>query len=51
MFCFVEVGGGRKSFIGIFSKSMTGMKDLWVADDMVGDCVVIAFDGRVFPAR
>ena len=39
------------SFIGIFSKSMMGIKSLLVVDDMVGNCVVIACSSRVSPAR
>lgn len=50
MFCF-EVGGGRMSFTGIFSKSMTGIKSLLVVDGIVGACVVIVCSSCVFPAR
>ena len=39
------------SLIGIFSKSMVGIKDLLVVDDMVGSCVVIARSSRVFLAK
>ena len=46
MVCF-EVGGGTMSFIGIFTKSMVGIKDLLVVvDDMVGSCFVIACESR-----
>lgn len=50
MFC-LEVGGGRMSFTGIFSKSMVGIKSLSMVDGIVGNCVVIACSSDVFLAR